>query len=63
MLKRIKVRDLSAGQVFYINCRRFKCYGCVIRDDHVFVAAYEDLLREVRKLSYLSPDMEVLIDE
>ena len=62
MLKRTEIRDLPAGAVFYINGRRYKCYGRVIRDKQVFVAAYEDRLNGIRKLNYLNLDMEVLID-
>lgn len=62
MLKRVELRDLPAGAVFYINGRRYKCYGRVIRDRKVFVAAYEDRLNGTRKLNYLDLEMEVLID-
>lgn len=62
MLKRKKIRDLSVGTVFYINGRRYKCYGRVIRDNQVFVAAYEDRLNGIRKLNYLNLEMEVLVD-
>ena len=62
MLKRTEIRDLPAGAVFYINGRRYKCYGRVIRDKQVFVAAYEDRLNGIRKLNYLNLEMEVLID-
>lgn len=62
MLKRVEIRDLPAGAVFYINGRRYKCYGRVIRDKQVFVAAYEDRLNGIRKLNYLNLEMEVIID-
>ena len=62
MLKRKEIRDLPAGAVFYINGRRFKCYGRVIRDEHVFMAAYEDRPNGIRKLNYLDLEMEVLIE-
>lgn len=62
MLKRKKLRYLSAGSVFYINGRRYKCYGRVIRDKQVFVAAYEDRMNGIRKLNYLNLEMEVLVD-
>lgn len=62
MLKRVELRDLPAGAVFYINGKRYKCYGRVIRDKQVFIAAYEDRLNGIRKLSYLDLEMEVLID-
>lgn len=62
MLKRIELRELPAGAIFYINGKRYKCYGRVIRDKQVFVAAYEDRLNGIRKLSYLNLEMEVLID-
>lgn len=62
MLKRVELRDLPAGAVFYINGKRYKCYGRVIRDKQVFVAAYEDRLNGIRKLNYLNLEMEVLID-
>lgn len=62
MLKRTEIRDLPAGAVFYINGKRYKCYGRVIRDKQVFVAAYEDRLNGIRKLNYLNLEMEVLID-
>lgn len=62
MLKRVEIRDLPAGAVFYINGKRYKCYGRVIRDKQVFVAAYEDRLNGIRKLNYLNLEMEVLID-
>ncbi len=63
MLKRTEIRDLPAGAVFYINGKRYKCYGRVIRDKQVFVAAYEDRLNGIRKLNYLNLEMEVLVDE
>lgn len=63
MLKRKELRDLPAGAVFYINGRRYKCFGRVIRDKQVFVAAYDDRLNQVRKLNYLNLEMEVLVDE
>lgn len=62
MLKRKELRDLPAGAVFYINGRRYKCYGRVIRDKQVFVAAYEDRMKGIRKLNYLNLEMEVLVD-
>lgn len=62
MLKRTEIRDLPSGAVFYINGRRYKCYGRVIRDKQVFVAAYEDRLNGIRKLNYLNLEMEVMID-
>lgn len=62
MLKRIELRELPAGAIFYINGKRYKCYGRVIRDKQVFVAAYEDRLNGIRKLSYLNLEMEVMID-
>lgn len=62
MLKRIELRELPAGAIFYINGKRYKCYGRVIRDKQVFVAAYEDRLNGIRKLNYLNLEMEVLID-
>ena len=62
MLKRTEIRDLPAGAVFYINGRRYKCYGRVIRDKQVFVAAYEDRPNGIRKLNYLNLEMEVMID-
>lgn len=63
MLKRKELRDLPAGAVFYINGRRYKCYGRVWRDKQVFVAAYEDRLNRTRKLNYLDLEMEVLIED
>lgn len=62
MLKRVEIRDLPAGAIFYINGRRYKCYGRVVRDKQVFVAAYEDRLNGIRKLNYLNLEMEVMID-
>lgn len=62
MLKRVEIRDLPAGAIFYINGRRYKCYGRVIRDKQVFMAAYEDRLSGIRKLNYLNLEMEVMID-
>lgn len=63
MMKRKEIRELPAGAVFYINGRRFRCFGRVIRDRQVFMAAYEDRLSGVRKLNYLNLEMEVLVDE
>lgn len=63
MMKRKEIRDLPAGAVFYINGRRYKCYGRVIRDKQVFVAAYEVRLNGIRELNYLNLEMEVLVDE
>lgn len=62
MMKRKEIRDLPAGAVFYINGRRYKCYGRVYRDKQIFVAAYEDRPCGIRKLNYLNLEMEVLID-
>ncbi len=62
MMKRVEIRELPAGAIFYINGRRYKCYGRVFRDNHVFQAAYEDRKTGIRKLNYLSLDMEVLVD-
>ena len=63
MLKRVKIRELPAGDVFYINGRRYKVYGRVYRDNQVFMAAYEDRLNRIRKLSYLNPEMEVMVED
>ena len=63
MLKRVKIRELSAGAVFYINGRRYKCYGRTWRDNQLFVAAYEDKRTGIRKLSFLNPEMEVMVDD
>ena len=63
MLKRIKLGELMAGNVFYINGRRYKCYGRVWRDKQVFMAAYEDRLNRTRKMVYLKLEMDVLVDD
>ena len=63
MLKRTKIRELPTGAIFYINGRRYKCYGRYIRDNQVFIAAYEDRLNGIRKLNYLNLDMEVMVNE
>ena len=63
MLKRIEIGELPTGAVFYINGRRYKCYGRAIRDNHMYVVAYEDRLNGIRKLNYLNPDMEVMVNE
>ena len=63
MLKRIEIGELPTGAVFYINGRRYKCYGRAIRDKHMYVVAYEDRLNGIRKLNYLNPDMEVMVNE
>lgn len=62
MLKRTRIKELSTGDIFFINGHRFKVMGRVMRDKQVFVCAYEDRVNQIRKLNYLDLDMEVLID-
>ena len=63
MLKRTRIKELTTGDIFFINGHRFKVMGRVMRDKQIFVCAYEDRLRGIRKLNYLDLDMEVLIDD
>lgn len=62
MLKRIRIKDLKPADDCYINGHRFKIYGKVIRDDKLLIVIYQDRLNHRRQLSYVDPDMEVLID-
>ncbi len=63
MLKRIKIKELAAGNEFFINGRRFKVYGRVMREGQVFVCAYQEKPgNTTRKLNFLQLDMEVMIN-
>lgn len=63
MLKRIKIKELSVGSIFFINGKRFKIMGKVIRDNNVLMSCYEDRLNHKRALSYLALDTEVMVNE
>lgn len=63
MLKRIKIKELSVGSIFFINGKRFKIMGKVIRDNNVLMSCYEDRLNHKRELSYLALDTEVMVNE